>query len=71
MKLPFYHPDDPFCERRTADDRSWGLDHFYRKLLQIPGALHTPTARAIGYERASFLRLFLSQLREEIALDPM
>jgi uncharacterized protein len=69
MKLPLYHPDDPFCELRPPDDRSWGLDHFYRKLLKIPEALHTPTAREIGRQRASFLRLFLSQLRNEITLD--
>jgi uncharacterized protein len=69
MKLPLYRPDDPFCELRTADDKSWGLDHFYCKLLKIPEALHTPTARAMGAERASFLRLFLARLRGEIALD--
>ena len=66
MRQPFYDPDDPFCERRTPDDKRWGLDHFYCKLLKIPEALHTPTARAIGVERADFLRSFLSQLRGEL-----
>jgi uncharacterized protein len=66
MKRPFYSPVDPFCEERAPDDRAFGIDHFYRKLLGIPGALHTSTARAIGAERAHVMRAFLAQLGREI-----
>jgi len=67
MQRPFYHPDDPFCAAREPDDKQWGIDHFYRKLLRIPDVLHTDTARAIARERVSFMEAFLAQLGREIA----
>jgi len=66
MERPFYSPDDPFCRTRAPDDKSFGLDHFYRKLLRIEEGLHTATARALGRERAEFLRTYLRQLEREI-----
>ena len=44
MAVPFYQPEDPFCRSREPDDKQWGIDHFYRKLLRIPDGLHTATA---------------------------
>lgn len=66
MKRPFYAPEDPFCESRPPDDKEWGLDHVYKKLLQIPARLHTATARALADERARFITTYLEQLRREI-----
>jgi uncharacterized protein len=67
MKRPFYAPDDPFCRAREPDDKQWGIDHFYRKLLRIGDGLHTATARAIAGERIAFMRAFLDQLEREVA----
>jgi len=67
MQRPFYHPDDPFCAARVPEDKQWGIDHFYRKLLRIPDVLHTGTARAMAQERVSFMDAFLAQLGREIA----
>ena len=64
---PLYDPDDPFAERRDLDDARWTLDHFARKLLRLPGTLHTGTARALARDRAAFLDTFLAQLGREIA----
>jgi uncharacterized protein len=66
MRSPLYHPDDPFCRSRTPDDKAWGLDHFYRKLLRIPDGLHTPTAQVIAADRLRLMKEFLSQLEREI-----
>ncbi|HEX6835677.1 MAG TPA: HD domain-containing protein [Polyangia bacterium] len=66
MKRPFYAPDDPFCRARPPDDKQWGIDHFYRKLLRIGDGLHTATARAIAAERIAFMRAYLDQLEREI-----
>jgi uncharacterized protein len=66
MKRPFYAPDDPFCTSREPDDKLWGLDHVYKKLLVVPSRLHTKTARALAEERVTFLRAFVEQLRAEI-----
>lgn len=67
MQRPFYNADDPFCVGRTPDDKLWGVDHFYRKLLRIPDVLHTDTARVIASERVSFMETFLAQLGREVA----
>lgn len=66
MKRPFYSPSDPFCESRAPDDKEWGLDHVYKKLLLVPERLHTDTARSIAEERTRFMRVYLDQLRVEI-----
>jgi uncharacterized protein len=66
MGQPFYAADDPFCVHREPDDKRWGVDHFYRKLLRIPDGLHTATARALAVERLEFMRAFLAQLAAEV-----
>jgi len=67
MKRPFYAPDDPFCRAREPDDKEWGIDHFYKKLLRIGDGLHTATARALAAERIAFMRAYLDQLEREVA----
>jgi uncharacterized protein len=66
MKRPFYAPDDPFCRERAPDDKQWGIDHFYKKLLRIGDGLHTATACAIAAERIAFMRAYLDQLEREV-----
>jgi len=66
MKRPFYSPLDPFCATRAPDDKLWGLDHVFKKLLAIPARLHTDTARSLAEDRVSFLRTYVDQLRSEI-----
>jgi uncharacterized protein len=68
MKRPFYSPDDPFCESRVPDDKQWGLDHVYKKLLAIPDRLHTKTARAMAEPRVASMQRYLEQLRVELAM---
>ena len=67
MMRPFYAPDDPFCRERAPDDKQWGIDHFFRKLLRIEAGLHTATAREIARPRTAFMRAYLDQLGSEIA----
>jgi uncharacterized protein len=66
MKRPFYDPLDPFARSRQPDDKQWGIDHFFRKLLRIGDGLHTATARAIAAERTAFMRAYLDQLEREL-----
>ena len=66
MQRPFYSPDDPMCETRELDDKRWGVDHFFRKLLRIHEGLHTITARELGAARAAFMRTYLEALKGEI-----
>ena len=66
MKRPFYSPVDPFCTTRAPDDKQWGLDHVFKKLLAIPARLHTDTARSLAEDRVAFLRVYVDQLRNEL-----
>ncbi|MFO0678935.1 MAG: HD domain-containing protein [Polyangiaceae bacterium] len=66
MKRPFYSVDDPFCSSRAPDDRAWGIDHFFTKLLGLGAGMHTATARSIAARRVAFMRTFLDELASEI-----
>lgn len=66
MGRPFYEPNDPFCEARAPDDKAWGVDHFYRKLLKIPDVLNTAEGKRMAAERIAFVRAYLEQLGREI-----
>jgi uncharacterized protein len=66
MKRPFYSPEDPFCSSRPPDDKAWGLDHVFKKLLVVPERLHTDAARRIAVRRVAFLRTYLDELAHEI-----
>ncbi len=63
---PLYDPGDPFCEARPPDDARFVVDHFFAKLLALPAAMATPTARAEAARRLERLRAFLEGLRDEI-----
>jgi uncharacterized protein len=67
MKRPFYAPEDPFCDAREPDDKAWGLDHVFKKLLVVPERLSFATSRALAEQRTAFLRTYLEQLRHEIS----
>lgn len=71
MGRPFYHPDDPLCGAREPDDKRWGVDHFYKKLLKIEAGMHTDAGRAMARERTAFMREFLARFDEEIRGGPV
>ncbi len=66
MRRPFYDPADPFCRTRDPEDKLWGLDHFYRKLLRVGASLHTGAARRLAERRTAFLRVYLDELADEL-----
>ncbi|MGC4000724.1 MAG: HD domain-containing protein [Anaeromyxobacter sp.] len=68
MKRPFHCPEDPFAHRREPNDKEFGIDHFFKKLLKIPERLTTQTARLLAEERVAFLRQYLQQLGAEIGV---
>lgn len=61
-----YDPADPFAEQRALDDQVNTIDHFYVKLLKLPGQMQTAAGRRLAQERSLILRTFLKQLRAEI-----
>jgi uncharacterized protein len=68
MKRPFYSTEDPFCRVRAPDDKAWGLDLVFKKLLRLEERLHTETARSMARGRSDFLRLYLRELERELGL---
>ena len=63
-----YHPDDPFAEWHTLDDRRYMLDHFFTKLLKLDGTMATPTGRVLALQRLAFMRAYLDEFRRELEL---
>lgn len=71
MRRPLWHPDDPFAETdRALDDKTWGVDHFARKLFRVPEGLHTATARRLAEGRVAAMRAYLAALRAELSDAP-
>jgi uncharacterized protein len=66
MQAAYYHPQDPWGEKRDLDDRKYSLDHFEKKLLKLYSRLNTEPAKIIGKERMDFFHHFLEQLKSEI-----
>ncbi|MCO4792411.1 MAG: HD domain-containing protein [Bacteriovoracaceae bacterium] len=66
MKSTYYHANDPWGEDRELDDKSYSLDHFEKKLLNLYGRLNTAPAKIEGEKRMAFFESFLSQLKSEI-----
>jgi uncharacterized protein len=66
MNVPLYAEHDPFCKAREPNDKAFGIDHFYRKLLRIPETLHTAKARELAKKRIASMTAFLRDLEDEI-----
>ena len=63
---PFYSQNDPFCKKRSPDDQTWTLDHFYKKLLLLESKMNTRTGKKEAKIRTKILKDFLSDLKKEI-----
>lgn len=66
MKRPFYSIDDPLCVMRTPNDKEFGVDHFFNKLLHIPSRLHTDTAKRLAEPRMQVMQDYLAALGREV-----
>jgi uncharacterized protein len=66
MKREFYHPIDPFCHSRHADDSVYTLDHLYCKLLTLAGTMQTDAGKIEAADRSAFLTHFLDQMAKEL-----
>ena len=61
-----YHPQDPFCNNRDANDKLYTLDHFFIKLLHVAKSMNTPSAKAEAQRRTDYMLAFIEQLKFEI-----
>lgn len=66
LKRPFYNTDDPFCKTRKPDDKTWTVDHFYEKLLNLESLMNTKSGKMEAKKRTKILKNYLKQLKQEI-----
>jgi uncharacterized protein len=64
-KSSLVHPTDPWAEHRELDDTKYAVDHFFAKLLKLPGTMRTPSGRVEAERRAEVLRGFVRELARE------
>ena len=65
-KRPIYNESDPFCKKRTPNDKAWTLDHFYRKLLLLEKKMNTKYAKNEAKRRTKMMGKFLFELNKEV-----
>jgi len=66
LQRPLFDPDDPFCDHRDPDDGAYTLDHFYTKLLKLPGTMQTESGRREAQRRVRVMQRYLDDLRAEL-----
>lgn len=66
LKRPFYNSNDPFCETRTPEDKTYTVDHFYQKLFKTAETLQTTSGRELGKKRVDAMKRYLSDLAQEV-----
>ncbi|MEK6944743.1 MAG: HD domain-containing protein [Thermoproteota archaeon] len=62
----FYNKLDPFCIKRSPDDKKWTLDHFFRKLLLLEKLMNTKSAKIEAKKRTKIIKKYLDDLKGEI-----
>jgi uncharacterized protein len=70
LRADYFHPEDPWAQRRTLDDRAYSVDHFFTKLLGLADTMQTDVGRREAERRTQFLREFLRELGSEIDDPP-
>jgi len=65
LNRPFYNPNDPFCNKRKPDDKTWTVDHFFQKLLKLESLMNTKSGKTEANKRTLVLKKFLNQLKQE------
>jgi len=66
LKRPFYNIDDPFCNKRIPDDKTWTVDHFFQKLLKLESLMNTKSGKTEAKKRTRMLKEYLNQLKQEL-----
>ncbi len=67
LKRSFYSCDDPFCSKRTPDDSTYTIDHFYKKLFKTAGTLKTKSGQLEGQRRLETMKKYLEDFNFEIS----
>ncbi len=66
MGAQYAHPVDPWAQARELDDRSFTVDHFFKKLLRLPASFQTQKGQREARRRIKIMSDFLVQLGVEL-----
>jgi len=66
MGSQLFSNEDPFAEKRGLDDKSFAIDHFKAKLLNLPRTMKTDAGKKEATRRARILENFLADLKAEL-----
>jgi len=69
-KSSLVHPTDPWANGRELDDTKYAVDHFFAKLLKLPGTMHTVAGREEARRRAELLKGFVREVARERGEEP-
>ena len=65
-KREFYQSNDPLSKNREQNDKKWGLDHFFNKLLVLEKYMNTKIGKIEAEKRTSVLKNYLYDLKKEM-----
>lgn len=66
MGATYFDARDPWALERPLDDRRYGVDHFFTKLLALPPTFRTERGRAEATRRVAILESFLDAVAHEL-----
>ena len=66
MGSSFYNCEDFWAESRPYNDKKFMIDHYETKLFKLPQLMNTDWARKEALKRVEFMKLFRSQLVNEL-----
>ncbi|MBG08696.1 MAG: hypothetical protein CME68_08055 [Halobacteriovoraceae bacterium] len=66
MGSSFYNREDFWAESRPYNDKKFMIDHYETKLFKLPQLMNTDWARKEALKRIEFMKLFRSQLVNEL-----
>lgn len=62
----FYDGEDPFAQKRSLDDKLYGIDHIFVKLKKVSESMNTKSATLEAQRRFGFIEEYLAELKKEI-----
>lgn len=65
LQSQMFHAADPLAHNRSLNDKTYALDHFQVKLLQLPAQMNTESGKKLARVRSAILTQFMHQLSDE------
>jgi uncharacterized protein len=64
-----FDQNDPWAERRPLDEYAFAIDHYFTKLLKLPGIMCTDLGRREAARRVKTMTVFLDELATELSIS--